>query len=1047
MPKRIGHFVWHFSRHSLKLMGLFAILSCAVIAAFIWRVSSAPLDITFAKDYIQSALRDNETGSYADMKQAVLYWPDFYGPLYLQLHDAQLFNQNGDTIFSVNSAAISFSRSRLLIGKIMPKAIVLKQPSLQLLRTEDGDISVNLGKQLSENKSKSQFEVTTRIFGYIARPGQESANDSIISRLEAFRIEDARLVINDEVAKQSWSLPDFNLNLQSTERGMEANIDVSMPDIGLQESKIHIGMDYVWDEKNVSLTADVSNLDVKSIIEKIPELSEFSNQNIVADAHIETLLNERFIPSDIRVAVTSEDGSFSHPEMSDAPLEYKDMSFKATYNYNGKALNVTDTHITLKGITINADAAISHTDTQVNGPVKLWVDTLQQSDIDPVWPKALRGDSSELWVVKRMSEGTFKNLWVNFDLSATKGNDGWDTDAAGLVAGFDFENMSVDYEAPLDKGKNLYGKGAFDLDKDELTIHIDKGNLGVMPVKKGTLYFDKIVAVGEGNADIKVNVDAEIADVLRYISKEPINLGEKIGMDIAQVKGTSNLNLHINFPAQPDVKIKDFQINVDGILKNVNFPDVLSDLDLSGGPLNFSIKDGLAEIKGKALLDKREMDFTWNTYLESEGKPFKEKVQAKITADPNIRQKLGIDLSEFIEGSLPVDVTYVLQRNGTAKANVKVDATPALFFVEPFDFAKEPGKKAEASFVANLKSGVLQNIEKLTAKGDLFKLGESTVSFQQKNNKTELLKGKFPQFTLDKTLGNLEFIFDESGTANIVLNADVLDAQPFMAAGDKSKEYNEPPMKISVSAKTMLTSPDDSIKNVSLFYDIDDQGRFNRMEIDASVGNGNLFVRFKPDEDGKRTFRMKTDDAGSMLKAFQVYNNIQGGEMVIYGEPIRGVLDRNLSGKAEITNFKVIEAPALTKILSILSLTGIGEALSSNGLAFDKLEAEFSWLYRKGGSLLVLKEGRTSGNSLGLLFDGTFDNQKREVDVSGTVVPMSTLNEIIGSIPLVGDILTGGSGGVFAATYSITGSSDAPEISVNPLSVITPGIIRRVLFE
>ncbi len=130
-----------------------------------------------------------------------------------------------------------------------------------------------------------------------------------------------------------------------------------------------------------------------------------------------------------------------------------------------------------------------------------------------------------------------------------------------------------------------------------------------------------------------------------------------------------------------------------------------------------------------------------------------------------------------------------------------------------------------------------------------------------------------------------------------------------------------------------------------------------------------------------------------------------------------------------------------------MSLSGIGEALSGDGLEFEKLEADFLWVYRPQGSLLKIKEGRTSGNALGVLFEGEFDNARRFIDVSGTIVPMSLVNEIIGSIPLVGDILTGGSGGVFAATYKIKGLSDDPNLSVNPLSVLTSGIVRRVLFE
>jgi hypothetical protein len=143
----------------------------------------------------------------------------------------------------------------------------------------------------------------------------------------------------------------------------------------------------------------------------------------------------------------------------------------------------------------------------------------------------------------------------------------------------------------------------------------------------------------------------------------------------------------------------------------------------------------------------------------------------------------------------------------------------------------------------------------------------------------------------------------------------------------------------------------------------------------------------------------------------------------------------------------VVKAPALARLLGALSLPGLMNLLGNEGISFTKMEANFDWVYRTQGSLMVLKDGRTSGNSLGLTFEGTFDKAAGNIDVSGTLVPMSGVNDIIGSIPLIGDILTGGSGGVFAATYSIKGKAEQPEIFVNPLAVLAPGILRRILFE
>jgi hypothetical protein len=159
------------------------------------------------------------------------------------------------------------------------------------------------------------------------------------------------------------------------------------------------------------------------------------------------------------------------------------------------------------------------------------------------------------------------------------------------------------------------------------------------------------------------------------------------------------------------------------------------------------------------------------------------------------------------------------------------------------------------------------------------------------------------------------------------------------------------------------------------------------------------------------------------------------------------VNDRNVKGTAQITNFRVVNAPTLARLLSMVSLTGLMSALNNEGLGFSKLEADFNWVYKPKGSILVMKNGRTSGNSVGFTFDGTYDKNASTINIEGTMVPLAGVNKVIGSIPLVGDILTGGTGAVVAATYSVKGETKKPTVFVNPLSILTPGILRRILFE
>ena len=84
---------------------------------------------------------------------------------------------------------------------------------------------------------------------------------------------------------------------------------------------------------------------------------------------------------------------------------------------------------------------------------------------------------------------------------------------------------------------------------------------------------------------------------------------------------------------------------------------------------------------------------------------------------------------------------------------------------------------------------------------------------------------------------------------------------------------------------------------------------------------------------------------------------------------------------------------------------------------------------------------------MGLTFDGTIDLLEQTTDNKGTIVPVSGLGKAVEDIPLIGDILTGGGGGVFAATYTIKGPLNNPTVIVNPLAALAPGILRKIFFE
>jgi hypothetical protein len=67
------------------------------------------------------------------------------------------------------------------------------------------------------------------------------------------------------------------------------------------------------------------------------------------------------------------------------------------------------------------------------------------------------------------------------------------------------------------------------------------------------------------------------------------------------------------------------------------------------------------------------------------------------------------------------------------------------------------------------------------------------------------------------------------------------------------------------------------------------------------------------------------------------------------------------------------------------------------------------------------------------------------MDMQGTLVPVVKLNSVLGNIPVLGYILTGSQGAISGADFKVySDKKGEKKVSVSPLSVITPGIVKDI---
>ena len=98
------------------------------------------------------------------------------------------------------------------------------------------------------------------------------------------------------------------------------------------------------------------------------------------------------------------------------------------------------------------------------------------------------------------------------------------------------------------------------------------------------------------------------------------------------------------------------------------------------------------------------------------------------------------------------------------------------------------------------------------------------------------------------------------------------------------------------------------------------------------------------------------------------------------------------------------------------------------------------------GNLMAIEELYAIGPAISILMDGYIENNKL-ISLRGTLVPATTVNRTISSIPIIGDILVGKKAGegVFGVSFKIKGPPKDLVTTVNPIKTLTPRFITRTL--
>ncbi len=273
-------------------------------------------------------------------------------------------------------------------------------------------------------------------------------------------------------------------------------------------------------------------------------------------------------------------------------------------------------------------------------------------------------------------------------------------------------------------------------------------------------------------------------------------------------------------------------------------------------------------------------------------------------------------------------------------------------------------------------------------------------------------------------------IFDGTNLVNQILESDS-EGNVFDLLNDFNSVVKISFNKIFIDDINYLNNLNGHLKfNKSSLKNLDLKANFS--------DNKNLTFTIKTDQNNQKITTLFSDYAKPLVKKYKFIKGFEEGYLDFYSVKKNNISSSNL----KIYDFKLNELPALTKILTLASLQGIADLLTGEGIRFNEFEMNF----RNEKKLMTIDEIYAIGPAVSIMMDGYV--QKGElISLRGTLVPATTLNKIIASLPLLGDILVGKKTGegVFGVSFKIKGPPKKTKTTVNPIKTLTPRFITRTL--
>ena len=405
------------------------------------------------------------------------------------------------------------------------------------------------------------------------------------------------------------------------------------------------------------------------------------------------------------------------------------------------------------------------------------------------------------------------------------------------------------------------------------------------------------------------------------------------------------------------------------------------------------------------------------------------------------KKKLSINGSGFVLLQDEIDnINYkILTDKKKLNFDTKLKILRNPFNLDILNYKKDKNSDLELNFVGKkiLKGKLMFNEISLKEKNKTISV--ENLIFSKDNKINDLSKININYSDKDGLDNNLKLtkkkdkylVIGKSFNINSIIG-ELLDSKNNVKSKILNKDFN-----IIFDVENIFLDKDNSINNLKGFLKLN-KDEISELNLESKFSNDQNIKFTIKDNGSEKVTTLYSHQAKPFVDRYEFIKGFEDGDLDFYSIKKDGITKSTL----KIDNFKIQEIPVLAKLLTLASLQGIADLLTGEGIRFTDFEMKFS----NKDKLMTIEELYAIGPAISILLEG-YVQTKELISLRGTLVPATTVNRTISSIPLIGDILVGKKvgEGVFGVSFKIKGPPGNLETTVNPIKTLTPRFITRTL--